>query len=186
MPVFDEAHRVERLPHVDDFPGRRDARAGAAADLVQHAGDLAVPCLEQAQRRVQRGPVRRQIGQDPVQLRDRVRLVEAEDLARRIGAIAKAVPDLALLVLFPAEQHVPVTVRAGDERDDGIGLGKAGHIIEIAVVPVRELRVAVARDFGRRRHEGEAASGLHAHLLQDRRAAIAIDLVIVVHGCALT
>jgi hypothetical protein len=183
--VLDEAHRVKRLAHVDDFPGRRNPGAGTVADLVQHAGDLAVPCLEQAQRRVQRRPVRRQVGQDPVQLRNRVRLVEAEDLARRIGAVAKAVPDLALLVLLPAEQQLPVAVRPGDQRHDGIGLGKAGQIIEIAVVPVRKLGVAVARDLGRRGHQGEAASALRAHLLQDRRAAIAIDLVIVVHRRAL-
>ena len=83
---------------------------------------LPVPRLEQAERRVQRGPVGREVGQPRVELGDRMRLVEAEDLARRVGAVAKAVPDLALLVLLAAEQDVAVAVGSGDERDDRLGL----------------------------------------------------------------
>ena len=41
--VLDEAQRVERLAHVDDLLGRRDAGARAAAHLVQEIGDLAGP-----------------------------------------------------------------------------------------------------------------------------------------------
>ena len=33
--VLNEAQRVERLAHVDDFLGRGDTDAGAAANLVQ-------------------------------------------------------------------------------------------------------------------------------------------------------
>ena len=66
-----------------------------------------------------------------------MRLVEAEDLLRRIGTVAEAVPDLALLVLLAAEQDVPVAVGPGDQRDDRLRLGKAGQVVEIAVVPIR-------------------------------------------------
>ena len=108
--VLHEPQHVDRLPHVDDLFGRRDPRAHAFAHLVQQVGDLPVPGSEQAERRVQRGPVGRELGQEPVELRDRVGLVEAEDLARRVGAVAEAVPDLAFLILLAAEQHVPVAI----------------------------------------------------------------------------
>jgi hypothetical protein len=184
--VLHETQRIDRLPHVDDLFGRGDACANPLPHFVQEVGDLVIPRGEQAERRVQRRPVGREIRQQSVKLVDRVRLVEAEDLPRRVGPVAKPVPDLPLLVLFAAEQHVPVAVRIGDEGDDRVGLGKTRHVIEIAVVPIREHRVAIARCFRGGGDEGQATAGLLAHPLRDRRAPIAINLVIVVHGDALT
>jgi hypothetical protein len=65
-----------------------------------------------------------------------MRLVEAEDLARGVGSVAKAVPDFALLVFLATEKNVPIAVLVGDERDDGLGLGEARDVVEIAFVPV--------------------------------------------------
>ena len=93
-----------------------------------------IPLLEEPDRRVQRRPIRREVGEPRFHLADRMRLVEAEDLPRRVGPVAEPVPDLALLVLLAAEQHVAVTVGTGDQRDRGLGLGKAGQVVEVAVV----------------------------------------------------
>src|SRR5262245_22070519 len=114
-----------------------------------------------------------------------MRLVEAEDLARRIGTVAEAVPYLALFVLLAAEQQMPIAVGIRDQRDRRFGLGKPGHVIEITVVTERVIRIAVARHLGRSRHESEAASGLSVHLLQERDATVAIDLAIVIHRGSL-
>jgi hypothetical protein len=138
--------------------------AHALAHFVQQAGNLVIPRSEQSERRVQRRAVRRELRQEAVELRDRMRLVEAEDLARRIGPVAKAVPDLALLIFLATEQQMTVPVVAGDERDDGFRFRKARDVIEIAVVTVREHRVAVAHGLGSGRHEGHATPRVLAHL----------------------
>ena len=148
---------------------------------LRTAVTLRSQALVEPQRRVQRRPVRGEVRQDPVELGDRARLVEAEDLARGVGAETKAVPDLALLVLVAAEQDLPVAVGPGDQRNDRFRFGKAGQVIEIAVVPVREMRVAVAQRLGRGRHERESTARLRAHLLEHRGAAVAVVLVTVVH-----
>jgi hypothetical protein len=57
----------------------------ALAHFVQHTRDLLVPRREQPERRVERGAVGGEVGQEPVELGDRMRLVEAEDLARGVG-----------------------------------------------------------------------------------------------------
>ena len=80
---------------------------------------------------------------------------------------------------------MPVALGVGDEGDDRVGLGKTRHIVEVAVVPIREHRIAIARRFGRGGDEGQPAASLLAHPLHDRAAPIAINLVIVVHGDAL-
>jgi hypothetical protein len=178
--ILDEAHRVERRTDVDDFLRCRDAAARTIANLVQQVGDFAVPVAEQAERRVQRGAVGCHVRQPLAQRADRMRFVEPEDLACGVGAVAKAVPDLAFLVALAAEQHVLVAVRSRVERDHRFGFGESGQIIEIAVVSIREQRVAVARDLRSRRHERQAAAA-RAHRLQQGVAPRAIDLVCVVH-----
>ena len=181
MRVLDEPHRIERGTDVDDLVGRGDPGAHTIAHFIQKLGDLPIPRLEQAERREQRGPVRRDFRKPVVQRGDRMRLVEAEDLLRCIGAITKAVPDLALLVALAAEQHVAIAVGIGDERDHRFGFGKAGQIIEIAVVPERIERIAIARDFGGRRHERYAAAAALSHRLQDGVAPLAVNVMGVVH-----
>jgi len=161
MLVLHETQGVERLADIDDFLRRGDSRACASADLVQKPRDFLVPGSEQAERREQRRLIGGEIRQHVVELGDCVRLVEAENFARRIGPITKAVPNFSFGVLVAAEQNVTIAcgaVLAGDQRDDRLRLRKSGNIMEIAVVAVRVKRVAVACIFGRGRQDGEAAT----------------------------
>ena len=95
-----------------------------------------------------------------------MRFVEAEDLLCGVGSVAKAIPDFAFFVLVAAEQHVAIAVGSRDQCDDRFGFGKSRQIVKVAVVPKRKERIAIARDFGRGRHECNAAAGVFAHLLQ--------------------
>ena len=111
-----------------------------------------------------------------------MRFVEAENLLRGVGSVTKSIPDLALFVLVAAEQHVTIAVRSRNQRDDRFGFGKSRQIVKVAVVPKREERIAIARDFRRGRHERNAAAGALAHLFQQCIATLAVDVVGVIHG----
>ena len=91
---------------------------------------------------------------------------------RGLGAEPEAVPDLALQVLGCAEQRALAV--AGDHQP-GVRLGESGEVVEVAVVPVEEVAVPVARALGRGGHQGDA---LRAELGGDARAALGVV------GCA--
>jgi hypothetical protein len=100
---------------------------------------------------------------------DREGFVDAERRGRGLGAEAVAVPDLALQVLRRAEQRGAAVAR---QHQPGVGLGEAGQVIEVAVVPVQEVGVAVARALGRGRDDGDAVL---AELRGEARAALGVD-----------
>ena len=182
--VLHETQRVERLPHVDDFLRCRDAGSRPATNFVQQVGDLLVPWSEKPERREQRRLVGGEIRQHRVELGDCMRLVETEDFARSVRPVAKTIPDFAFRVLVAAEQNVAIarwTVLAGNQGDDRLRLRKSGDIVEITVVAVRIKRIAVARVFGRSRHDREAAPCVSVHLLEQRAAARAVNLINVFH-----
>ena len=91
----------------------------------------------------------------------RVRVVEAEMLGRGFRAEAPAFPDLVFDVARAAEQQGAVG-GAGDQHQPGPGLGEAGQVEKVAVVPVRVFGVAVADRFGRGGQDRDApAIGAH-------------------------
>jgi hypothetical protein len=117
---------------------------------------------------VQRRLILEQLDHLLVERRDRVGLVEGETLARGLRAVAKPVPDLALLVALAAEQDA-AALRG--EHEHCLRLGEAAEVIEVAVEAVGEMRVAVAQALGGGRHERHAlADGL-------RQAPPALDMV---------
>src|SRR4029078_13714708 len=101
-----------------------------------------VPRRVQADRREHGGPIAAPVGEPGLELADRVRLVEAEYLARGVGTVAKTVPDLALGGLVPAQQDLlgVAFIGSGEQHYDGLGFGKSAQIIEMAVRPVRVMR----------------------------------------------
>ena len=99
-------------------------------------------------------------------------VVKAEHFARLPRPVAKTVPDFAFAVLHATEQYA-LRLIAGDQHQHGLGLGEARQVIEIAVVAIRIMRVAIARAFGRRRNEGDAA----LHALREPRAPRSVHLV---------
>ena len=180
--VLDEPHRVERRAHVDDFLGRATRRCARDCALrSSRSRDLAIPVAEQSERRVQRRAVGRQVRQSLAQRRDRMRFVEAEDLARGVGTIAEAVPDLAFLVASRgrtaragrrrAPRRARAPLRARRIRTDNRSSCRADR--RTANRGCARPRAPSARARARRR--------VRAHGLQQRVAPLAIDLVCVVH-----
>ena len=166
--VLDQAHLVDQRAHVLHALGRGDAGARLRAHRVQPAHRARVPVGVGAQRVVQRRLVLEQLGQRLVELVDRMRLVEAEALARRLRPVAEAVPDLALRVLLAAEQDA-LAARAGDDHQHRFGLGEAGEVVEVAVEAVGIVRVAVAHALGRGRDHGDAGAASLARAARGAR-----------------
>jgi hypothetical protein len=81
------------------------AAAGLGAHAVEGVGEAAVPVGLVAHRVEDGGLVEQQLGELGVEFGDGVGLVEAEGFAGGLGAVAVAVPDLALDVLAAAEQQ---------------------------------------------------------------------------------
>ncbi len=147
--------------HVVDLGRRRDARCERAR----------APAFSQpAMRASQAGSAPKaqktadwfssSAGSQLIQFRDRVRLVDAEALARCFGAVAKAVPDLALRILLAAEKQRARGGSPATTTSTASGSRKAGQVVEIAVEPERVMRVAVADALRRRGNHGDPL--LHA------------------------
>ncbi|CFW42537.1 Uncharacterised protein [Bordetella pertussis] len=72
-------------------------------------------------------------------------------------------------MLVAAEQQGAIG-GAGDQHQPGLGLGEAGQVEEIAVVPVRILGVAIAQGLRRGGQDGDAAAR-GAHVIHQAPAA---------------
>ena len=140
-----------------DGARRPFAGPGLGADFVERLGDAGVPRGVVADGVPQRVAVDEEFGQFLVELLDRVGGVEAEGGFRGFRAVAVAVPDFALFVLFAAEQD-GFRFLAADQHDDRFRFREAGQVPEVAVEAVEVMRVAVADDFRRRRHDGDAVA----------------------------
>jgi hypothetical protein len=106
-----------------------------------------------------------QLGRELVQLFDCVRFVEAERGARAFGSMAETIPDFAFLVFFTAEEDALRCVPR-DQNENSLGFAETGEIVEVAVVPVRVVRIAVAHALRRRGNEGDPS----LHLSSETRA----------------
>jgi hypothetical protein len=155
--ILDQAHGVELGAQVVD--GARGALAGPGlgADFVERLGDAGIPFGVVADGVPQRVAVDEEFGQFLVELLDRVGGVEAEGGFGGFRAVAVAVPDFAFFVLLAAEQD-GFRLFAADQHDDGLRFREAGQVPEVAVEAVGMVRVAVADDFRRGRHDGDAVA----------------------------
>ena len=96
-------------------------------------------------------------------------LVDTQRGHGRLGTQPVAVPDLALEVLGLAEQRaLPIAL----EHQARVGLGETGQVIEVAVMPVKEIRVAIALA---QRRRGDDGHGLGSQLGSQARAALGIN-----------
>ena len=140
--VFEEAHLVQRATQVALLLGAQRA----IADTTTHFAQPAVQSRFQPRMRGEREPdgvaVFQQLGQLGVEFSDRKSLRHAQGGGRGSRAQAVTVPDLALQVFGLAKEGaLPVT----GEHQPRLRFGKTGEVVEVAVVPVDEVAVAVAR-----------------------------------------
>ena len=167
--VLDETHLVELGAQVAHRVRRGEAGAGLVAHGVERAEYLRVPVVVVAEAGPQQGLVGEGVGEALLEVADGPRLVEAEGLARRVGAPAVAVPDLAFLVLLAAEEDL-LRLLARHQHDHRLGFAEGGEVVEVAVVAVGVVGVAVAHALGGGGQDGDAAAG-GLHALQQAGAA---------------
>src|SRR5690349_10914128 len=103
--ILDETHVIEQYAHIVQPLGCGDAGASTCAHGIEPAHHARVPLRFHADRVVKRWLVLEELRHPLVELIDRMRLLEAEALACRLGAVAEAVPGLALCVALTAEKQ---------------------------------------------------------------------------------
>ena len=65
---------------------------------------------------------------------------------------------------------------SGNQREHGLGFGKPGQVMKIAVLTIRIMTVVVAQTLRRRRHDADRVASDDAHqLLAAAREFLAID-----------
>ena len=106
-----------------------------------------------------------QSGQNLVDVRDRKGVVRAVALDRAVGSRPCAVPGLAQRVVLAHEQQIFGLRTARHQHRDGIRLGKAAQIVEMAVLAVGVLDIAVAVAHRGRRQNRDRVLADHAHEL---------------------
>ena len=163
--------RLEQAQVVQDVRERDEfvRRTGALTHLRPHAVDPADQLLVEldlaAEVVVDALAPFDHAGQDVVDVVDRKRVVEGELVDRAFRAEARPVPAFALGIAFAAEQDDFAGLAARDQGQHRLRLVEAGQVVEVAVLPVRIMRVVVADALGRRRQDGDGVATDDAHQL---------------------
>src|SRR5690606_10556752 len=168
--VLAQAHFVEDREQVDRAGRRTDAGASLGPDFAEPEPDPGIEHLVGAQRMEQGSAVGEQPGHLLVETADRQGAIDAEMFGGGLRPVAKAVPGLAFLVLLAAEEDRFGAIGVGDDHQHGLGFGKAGEVMEVAVPAIGIVAVAITHALGRGRQDGDPAPG-RAHRLDDRLAA---------------
>ena len=120
-----------------------------------------------------------QLGEHGFEAAERIRLVETERVAGGVGTVAETFPDLAFLVLVATEEDGFLGATA-DQHDHGFRLGKAREVPEVAVEAVGVVRIAVADDLRRGRHDGDAiADGFQQAFAAGEKVGVGHSVVLV-------
>lgn len=153
--------------------GARFAGPGLGTDFVERLGDAGVPLGVVANGVPQRVAVDKEFGQFLVELLDGIGRIETEGNLGGLGAVAVAVPDFALFMLFAAEED-GFRPLAADQYNHRFRFREAGQVPEVAVETVKMVGVAVADDFRRRRHDGDTvADGFEQALAAGEKVGVA-------------
>ncbi|MPM49423.1 hypothetical protein SDC9_96152 [bioreactor metagenome] len=154
MPILHQPHVVQQQAQIALLGGAHRAKTHAGTHPVQPTFDLRGQALVRGERIPHALAVFQQTRHACRQLGNRIRRIHAQRRHGGLGAQAVAVPDFALQILGLAEQRARAIRR---QHQAGVGLGEAGQIVEIAVMPIQKAVVAVALALGRRGDDGNAA-----------------------------
>ena len=99
------------------------------------------------------------------------------------AALVIGVAAAAFRILVATEEDLTriACIAPGEQQHNGLGLGKDGQVIEVAIRAKRKMRIGIAYHFRRCRQRRDAASALSPHLVDETRPALAILLMTVVH-----
>ncbi len=140
----------------DDL-ARRMASLTVRVELLDPAEQTLVELRLHAHRVIDTLARLEQARQDVVDVGDRKGVVGAVVGDGALGARPAAVPQLLVGVAIAAEHEVFAVGATGYQHGDGVGLGEAGEIVEVAVGSVVVQRVAAAHALGRRGDDGDGA-----------------------------
>ena len=170
-----------------DAVGRGRAPACDGADVLDDGDDLGVEGSVLTQGEVHGLAAADELGQLGREALDGEGLLRTEERDRAFGAVATTVPDLALRVARAHEQHELGRLALGilsawRDDGDGIGLGEAGEVGEVGVLPEAMVRVARADMLVRGGDDGDAVAADAAHQFRATRAVFRELMVIGAHG----
>ena len=176
-----DASLIRRISSM--MPSRSTIAAGVRTPERLFAAHLAQPALHariefraDAERTEQSrgvGEQRRHFGVDRP---DRMARIEPEGRGRPVRAMAKPVPDFALVILRPAEKDRLAPIAERYQRQRSTGLAESRQVPEVAVEPVGVLGVAVAHAL-RRGEQNRNAAPLRRHRVEDADTAAAKGVV---------
>ena len=167
--ILHQPHLVQQRAEVALLARAERAEAHPRPHLAEPAFHAGGQALMRGEGEPDAAAVFQQARQLRFQRGRRVRGIHAQGGDGGLGAQPVAVPYLALQILGLAEQRA-CAVRS--QHQAGAGLGEAGQVIEVTVVPVKKVAVAVARAFLGRGDDGDAA---FAQLRGEAGAALDIE-----------
>jgi hypothetical protein len=175
MRILDQAHCIEFGAHVADRRRRALAAAGFARTLFSAAATRASQPAS--------WPIENQsagwsaissasfASSSPITCA----ASKPKALARAVRAVAKAIPDFPLGILFAAEQDGPDSVESSPrhQKHRRFRLAEAGQVLEITVGAIGKLGIPIARHFRRGGNQRDPAASL-AHALGQQESALVI------------
>ena len=161
-----QPHLVQHAARVHDLGRRHVALARAQPHRLQDLDDACVELRVAAEHVEQALRALEQAGQLRVEGVGRVRLVRAVVGDRTLDARPVARPGFSGAVPRLDEERVGGAA-VGAEHGHRVRMVEAGQVVEVAVLPERELRVGRARDDARALHDGH---GPGAHALDESLA----------------
>ena len=142
------------------FIGWRRTLTGLGADHVDPLHQLPVKLMVSTHGGIDAITPLDQTRQDVVDIANREGVIRTVLADGTVLPGAQTVPQLAQRIALTAEQHVLAMFTPWNQGDHRLRLGKAGEVLEVAVLTVDVLDIAVADVHRRRRQNGDAI-GFH-------------------------
>jgi hypothetical protein len=136
--------------------GRVGTGAGIGPHPIDPAHDAGIERRVDPNRKVQTSTPVDQGRHDLVEIAQRKRLVGPEIGRRALHADPRAIPLLTLGIARPTEDHEIALVPPRSKDGEGVGLGEARQIHEVAVLTERIVDVAIAHGLAGGRNDGDA------------------------------
>ncbi len=161
--VLEQPHLVQDRPRIDDLRRRNDARSRAQPHLVERRGELRVERAVAPEDDQQPPCAFDQLRDVVEELSDRMRLAGAEVADGPFDARPVARPRLGVaLARLGVERERGAAV--GPQHRRGVRVVEAREVVEVAVLPEREVRVGGAR---RELRPAQQRDRIRAHLLEE-------------------
>ena len=166
-----QSHVVQQMVQRQKLLRRLGTETRLAANQVDPVGQPTVKVGIGAHGVVDTLPPFNQPRQDVVDIIDRERIIGTVFDNSAFLPSAIAIPQLAFLVAFAAEQHVLAVLTPGHQHGHRLRFGKTGQVLKITVLAIIVFNITITDKDLRRRQNGDAVG---FHLTHQRLAAARI------------